>query len=91
MRRGVSGNRAEAGDQTAAGSEALDQHHVCVASLLPSSTRVGLSKVLQDPGVRSLTSEPLRCSNTDGNTGRVEGRKPCAPFAATWPGLSCLP
>lgn len=48
MRRGASGNRAEAGAQTAAGSEVLGPTPcVCVASSLPSSTRGGLSKVLQ--------------------------------------------
>lgn len=54
VRCGVSGTRSEAGDQAAAGSEALGPAPVCVASSLPSSTRGGLSKVLQAPRVRSV-------------------------------------
>lgn len=69
----------------------LDQHQVYVASSLPSSTSSGLSRVPQVPGVRSVALELLRYSNTGVSNGRVGGRKPCAPFAASWLGLSCLP
>lgn len=66
----------------------LDQHQVYVASSLPSSTRGGLSKVLQAPGVRSVALELLRYYNTGVNTGKVRGQETvcsiCSNLAGTF-------